>query len=42
MADRIDQFESVFRAAERARYHDDPPMLSRVAVLAVAYVLIVI
>ncbi|GJM26116.1 MAG: hypothetical protein DHS20C16_25310 [Phycisphaerae bacterium] len=33
MPDRIDQFESVFKAAEKARYHYDPPLLDRVVVL---------
>ncbi|HNO79765.1 MAG TPA: hypothetical protein PKN33_17090 [Phycisphaerae bacterium] len=33
MSDRIDQFASVFKAAEKARYQYDPPLLSRVAVL---------
>lgn len=33
MADRIDQFESMFRAAEKPRYQYDPPDLNRVVVL---------
>ncbi len=33
MSDRIDQFESVFKSAEKARYQYDPPLLERVAVL---------
>lgn len=33
MADRIDQFESVFRAAEKSRYQYAPPELTRVVIL---------
>ncbi len=33
MSDRIDQFESMFKSAEKARYQYDPPLLQRIVVL---------